>query len=159
VSNRDLPSVIYPPRPEDRATEDRVGSALAYYWDPVTPLRGTEPRDQYDRVDYCLDLDGTTVGFAEVKGRPGRFDRWATQWVAADKYRHLTGLEHGTRSLGLYVVAYADGIKWVRLSSVRLPRLSYLDRRDRPEVPPQPGYYVASELFLDVSVVPRWLVG
>ena len=106
---------------------NKVAAAWSLQWGQMGP---------YSPFDVYLRKDKKIVAIAEIRTRRDReCHSYTTALLDLDKWFSLMQAEIALGLPGLYIVAFTDGIWWVRIG--RLPvrdfKLEYRGRVDRPQ--------------------------
>lgn len=119
-------------RPVHVAREQEIAARLAAAWRCDWQQMGP-----YSPFDVYLLREKRIVAFAEIKTRGDRAcHTFPTVMINLDKWFTLMQAEIGLSIAGLFVVAFSDGIWWVRIGTLPVNhyKICYRGRADRPAV-------------------------
>lgn len=98
---------------DDRRNEREVASAVEKAWRcRVVSFGALSP------VDWFAERDGRLVSILELKSRTHPHDKYPTVFLNVRKWLALSLGAVGLGCPALFVVRFADGVYWVRLSDV-----------------------------------------
>jgi len=110
-----------------RIVADRIAAEWKCAWGQMGP---------YSPFDVYLMRDKAIVSLVEIRTRRDRTcGAFPTVLIDLDKWFSLMQAEIGLHLPALYVVAFTDGIWWVRIGSLPVNefKINYRGRTDRPE--------------------------
>ncbi len=97
----------------DRAGETDVAAMLERAWHcTIAPFGPLAP------IDFYATRDGRLVGVLELKTRSQASDRFPTVFLSVRKWLALTLAETGLGCPAIFVVRFADAIRWVSVRTV-----------------------------------------
>ena len=110
----------------------------------------------YSPFDRYLVKAGRLVAVAEIKTRTNRtLETFPTVYINLDKWVTLTVAEAALRVAGLFVIAFSDGIYWVRVGRVPLAQceVGRRGRTDRKDVTDDvvPAVELPTSLFRNLA--------
>jgi hypothetical protein len=119
--------------PRQTATQDAIANRLAAAWRCEWGRMGP-----YSPFDVYLMREKKIVALVEIRTRQNRqFATFPTVMLDLDKWFHLMQGEVVMQLAGVYVVAFPDGIWWLRIGTlpVNTFKVTFRGRTDRPEAP------------------------
>jgi hypothetical protein len=132
--------------PKHVARERKVADRLAEKW-----KCSCEQMWQYCPYDLCLRRGSKVFGIAEVRTLTRTYEQYPSFFIDLDKWFTLWHNETALRMMSFYVVAFTNGVWWVRIGDlpVKAFEVEFIGREDRPDV--------VNDQRATLKVSTRWL--
>lgn len=117
-------------RPSDTEREDRVARLIEKAWKCEVFRTGYQ-----DDLDFFLLRNGRTEAVAELKNRNVPSDHYETIFLSRHKWDALHRAAWGHEIEAFYLVAFTDGVFYIRLDKIDPRNVKPGGRSDREDAP------------------------
>jgi hypothetical protein len=101
----------------DAKNENEVAQSIAAAWKCSVRSFG-----KLAPIDFYAERDGRLVGLLELKSRPHLSNKYLTVFLNVRKWLALSLGAVGMGTVGVFVVRFDDGIRWIQVSEIDATR-------------------------------------